>query len=229
MRRARCRTHGKRAYATFTKPHQSTCCAFHRKPPALQFFIAPLISPDGIARERNAVDSEHSKNLQSDGWRQQQLWKAVANPDHNFARFFTGNAATLGTEPEAQGIDVHTELVGFYRREYSANRMKLCVMGRQPLHELEALVRGKFGSVENKGVPAATLLALRACSAKRQHVHCGTTTLLQGHAEFGSGCKFMASMLGALISARTMPLSSMVCGTAVLLQSHSTPISISLI
>lgn len=117
----------------------------------MQFFIAPLISPDGIARERKAVDSEHAKNLQSDGWRQQQLWKEVAHPSSHYSRFFTGSLETLGTLPEASGIDVHAEMVAFYRREYSANRMKLCVLGRESLDELEALVRGQFSAVENKG------------------------------------------------------------------------------
>ena len=34
-----------------------------------QFFVGPLISADGIAREVRAVDSEHSKNVNADGWR----------------------------------------------------------------------------------------------------------------------------------------------------------------
>jgi hypothetical protein len=64
---------------------------------APQFFISPLISPDGIARERQAVDSEHSKNLQSDGWRQQQLWKALANPEHRCARMHHAASVQLPT------------------------------------------------------------------------------------------------------------------------------------
>ena len=117
----------------------------------MQFFIAPLISPDGIARERQAVDSEHSKNLQNDGWRQQQLWKEVANPQHRFSRFFTGSLETLGTIPESQSVDVHKELVDFYHREYSAGRMKLCILGRESLDELQAMVQAKFEPVIDKG------------------------------------------------------------------------------
>lgn len=33
-----------------------------------QFFIAPLFTESATNRELNAVDSEHSKNLQNDGW-----------------------------------------------------------------------------------------------------------------------------------------------------------------
>jgi hypothetical protein len=34
-----------------------------------QFFIAPLFTESATERELNAVQNEHSKNLQSDGWR----------------------------------------------------------------------------------------------------------------------------------------------------------------
>jgi insulysin len=131
----------------------------------MQFFIAPLISPDGIARERQAVDSEHSKNLNVDGWRQQQLWKEVANPKSRYSRFFTGSLETLGTVPEEKGIDVHGELKAFYDREYSASRMKLCVLGRETLDELQELVFEKFTPVENKGVPQPLFASPPACSA----------------------------------------------------------------
>lgn len=120
-------------------------------PTCPQFFISPLISPDGISRERQAVDSEHSKNLQSDVWRRQQLWHTAADPSHPYSRFFTGNMDTLGKTPESKGIDVHAALLKFYNAEYSANRMKLCVLGRQSLQELEAMVVNLFSDVPNKG------------------------------------------------------------------------------
>lgn len=123
--------------------------------PAVQFFISPLISPDGIARERQAVDSEHSKNLQSDVWRRQQLWHTAADPAHPYSRFFTGNMDTLCTTPESKGIDVHAELLKFYAAQYSSNRMKLCVLGRHTVQELEAMVLRMFCDVPNKGPPPA--------------------------------------------------------------------------
>jgi hypothetical protein len=36
------------------------------------------------------VDSEHGKNLNTDAWRQHQLVKYRGNPDHPYAKFFTG-------------------------------------------------------------------------------------------------------------------------------------------
>jgi secreted Zn-dependent insulinase-like peptidase len=151
----------------------------------LQFFIEPLISKDGIARERQAVDSEHSKNLQSDVWRQQQLWHTVSAPGHPFSRFFTGNLATLATIPEGKGVDVHARLWDFYNEQYSANRMKLCVLGRESLDELQDMVERMFAAVPDKSappelVPSCSLHAschvvsclLQSCSDYPAKTHC---------------------------------------------------------
>ena len=59
------------------------------------FFTAPLFTASATAREVNAIDSEHSKNLQSDFWRYEQLFKLRADPSHPFGKFGTGNRKTL--------------------------------------------------------------------------------------------------------------------------------------
>eukprot|EP00892_Ulva_mutabilis_P012171 jgi/Ulvmu1/9326/UM050_0076.1 len=147
-----------------------------------QFFISPLISPDGIARERQAVDSEHSKNLQSDVWRRQQLFHTAADPEHPFSRFFTGNMETLGTTPESQGIDVHAELLKFYNSEYSANRMKLCVLGRQSIQELQEMVVGLFSEVPNKQLPPRVPHPTEPYPPARRGKLITTVPVTEGHA-----------------------------------------------
>ena len=47
-----------------------------------QFFLCPLFTESATGREMKAVDSEHSKNLQSDAWRLQQIYKWAADPAH---------------------------------------------------------------------------------------------------------------------------------------------------
>jgi len=118
-----------------------------------QFFIAPLISADGVEREINAVDSEHGKNLQQDAWRQMQLAKHTANPAHPWSRFATGNLSTLGTGPKSAQLDVREAVCDFHQKHYSANLMRLAVMGRQSLDELQALVTDKFSAVPNHNLP----------------------------------------------------------------------------
>lgn len=85
-----------------------------------QFFISPTFSSDAVSREVNAVDSEHRKNLQSDGWRQWQLMKQVSNPNHPFHMFSTGDLSTL-VKP-----GLLDNLKQFYSTYYSANEVHTC-------------------------------------------------------------------------------------------------------
>ena len=59
------------------------------------FYIAPLFTASGTQREVNAVDSENSKNLISDGRRRWQILKSLADDKHHFSKFSTGNKITL--------------------------------------------------------------------------------------------------------------------------------------
>ncbi|KAG9344403.1 hypothetical protein JZ751_011073 [Albula glossodonta] len=118
-----------------------------------QFFLCPLFDESCKDREVNAVDSEHEKNLMNDAWRLFQLEKATGNPNHPFSKFGTGNKLTLETRPSNEGIDVRQELLKFHSTYYSSNLMGLCVLGRESLDELTAMVIKLFGEVENKSVP----------------------------------------------------------------------------
>jgi len=102
-----------------------------------QFFIDPLFLSSTLDRELRAVDSENKKNLQSDQWRLHQLEKSLSNPKHPYCHFSTGNLEILKTQPEARGIDVRQKFMDFHEKHYSANRMKLVILGREPLDVLE--------------------------------------------------------------------------------------------
>ena len=115
-----------------------------------QFFVEPLFLASTLDRELRAVDSENKKNLQSDVWRLSQLAKSLSNPKHPYHHFSTGNLQTLRDEPGKRGIEVRQKFMEFYERHYSANRMKLVVLGREPLEELETWVSELFSEVKNK-------------------------------------------------------------------------------
>ena len=108
-----------------------------------QFFIAPLFNPEFTSREIQAVNNEHVKNLQNDMWRQYQLLSTFFDPEHPENHFGTGNAETLKNVTPAT-------LKAFYERYYSANMMSLVLLSQNNLDWLEAQVRGKFASIENK-------------------------------------------------------------------------------
>ncbi|KAI9803791.1 MAG: hypothetical protein M1825_001671 [Sarcosagium campestre] len=118
-----------------------------------QFFIAPLFLSSTLDRELNAVDSENKKNLQKDGWRLRQLQKSLSNRKHPYCHFSTGNLETLRDTPKSRGVEIRGEFMKFHKEHYSANRMKLVVLGRQPLDELEDMVNELFSPIPNKDLP----------------------------------------------------------------------------
>lgn len=118
-----------------------------------QFFIAPLFSEETLDRELKAVDSENKKNLQSDTWRLHQLNKSLSSPKHPYCHFSTGSYKTLHDEPLARGVRIRDEFMKFYDKHYSANRMKLVVLGRESLDDLENWVEELFSPVRNKNLP----------------------------------------------------------------------------
>lgn len=50
--------------------------------------------------------------------------------DHSYWRFGTGNKQTLWDDPLARGEDVRTRLIEWQEKHYSANLMKLVVLGK---------------------------------------------------------------------------------------------------
>ena len=116
-----------------------------------QFFIGPLFDPNAIGKEMNAVDSEFSIAVQEDSHRAREVIFGTSKKGHVFTKFGWGNAKSLGTDVIAAGIDLRSELVRWYENHYSANLMKLVVLGRD-LDELEKMVRDSFGNIANRNL-----------------------------------------------------------------------------
>ncbi|QIX01481.1 hypothetical protein AMS68_006998 [Peltaster fructicola] len=118
-----------------------------------QFFVKPLFLADTLDRELRAVDSENKKNLQSDQWRLYQLEKSTSNKLHPFQKFSTGSYKTLHDDPIGRGVKIRDAFMDFYKKHYSANRMKLVVLGQEDLNTLQAWVEEFFSDVENQDLP----------------------------------------------------------------------------
>ncbi|EKX44432.1 hypothetical protein GUITHDRAFT_72179 [Guillardia theta CCMP2712] len=114
------------------------------------FFSCPLFSESGTEREMNAVDSEHNKNLKDDDRRENQLLRSTCSSDHSMSRFGGGNLETLLEDPKKAGINVREKLLQFHERFYSANAMRLAVIGKEPVDKLEELVTSFFSDVPNR-------------------------------------------------------------------------------
>ena len=65
-----------------------------------------------------------------------------------------GNLETLRDIPAKQKIDVPARLKEFYKGHYSANNMKLAMIGNEDLDALENLARTYFSDIENKNLPS---------------------------------------------------------------------------
>jgi len=109
-------------------------------------FSEPLMTNAGLKKEINAVNQEYEMHKDDDGWRQNFVEKATANPDHPFHRFSIGTLHSLGK------VD-HDEILKFYESHYSSNLMSACVYTALPLDEAQKLVEAKFGKVPNRHLP----------------------------------------------------------------------------
>jgi insulysin len=116
------------------------------------FFIAPLLTANSTDHELMAVNSENSKNLQNDMWRADQLFKSTGNHKHPYHKYTTGNLDTLKNEPAKKGIDVHKRLKDWFKRHYSANRMKAAIISKHSLDTMEKWARKSLSGIPNTNI-----------------------------------------------------------------------------
>lgn len=124
-----------------------------------QFFISPLFSEEAVERELRAIDSEHLNSFTSESWRNFQLLKSTCDASHPFSKFGCGNYNTLTDGGNVTGTDVLSSggtspvpaLKEFWKEKYVAENMKVCVVGRASLDELQKEVEKAFSAVKSSG------------------------------------------------------------------------------
>lgn len=112
-----------------------------------QFFIAPKFDAQYVDREKNAVEAEYQMGLKSDSRRGLDVLQELMNQDHPYSQFAVGSLDSLADRP---GSSIRDELLEFYDEHYSANVMRLVVLGSESLDELESLVVPMFSEVPNQ-------------------------------------------------------------------------------
>lgn len=94
--------------------------------PALEnfgdMFVSPILNKNTIEREKEAVNSEHIKNINDDDWRSHELIKVASIKNHPIRQFGSGSNKTLNVE----NIDVHVK--NFFDNYYSADKMTLIIV-----------------------------------------------------------------------------------------------------
>ena len=109
-----------------------------------QFFVAPLFTESATDREIHAIDNEFNRAKEAPVWKAHVLSSVFATPDNPARKFTIGNLATLGSIPTGE---LRSRLIAFYKAYYLPAAMKVTVVSRHPLDELETLFRTAFAPV----------------------------------------------------------------------------------
>lgn len=114
------------------------------------FFESPLFTPNVVAREINAVDSENKRNLQDDSRRILQVERGLSAPGHPWLAFGTGNIDSLTFAARKKAVDekwdsdtilpdgdggpvgreTRRRLIEWVEQQYCSGRMTLAILGR---------------------------------------------------------------------------------------------------
>lgn len=112
------------------------------------FFKAPLLLPEYIEKEKNAVHAEWSMRREMDEFAMFRLGRSLLG-DHPANRFLIGNLESLA---DKSGQSLHAATVDFHQRYYSANLMKLALISPLPIEALQTLARRHFGAIPDLAV-----------------------------------------------------------------------------
>ena len=113
-----------------------------------QFFISPLFSPSCVEREMHAIDSEHQLRVQNDDRRRYEILALSSSPQSPLHHYGTGSFDTLNR------TDIRDRLLDFHHSHYSANRMRLVVLGKESIEQLQSMVEMSFSDVPSRNISA---------------------------------------------------------------------------
>lgn len=110
---------------------------------------APLFKQELAKKELKAIDAEWSAKKESDRYAMYRTNVLTANVNHPMHAFLSGNLTTLKDKANS---NLHADLINFYHQYYSANIMKLAIVGNKSLTELAALAKKYFAPITNNNL-----------------------------------------------------------------------------
>lgn len=114
----------------------------------------------------HAIDNEFSICTQDDDCRLSQVRCQCAKNGHPFGKFGWGNLKSLTKVPQKAGKDLRAEMLAFHQEHYRAPRMRLVVLGYDPLDELQDMVVRVFGDAGVCCLPCEPSFALKPSTKK---------------------------------------------------------------
>jgi len=115
-----------------------------------QFFICPKFDESAVERELRAIDSEYLNSIMSDNWRNYQILKSACDQKHPFGKFGCGNYETLTS---SHRCEPRQDLLNFWNEKYHSGNLRVCILGRASLDELQSTFEQKFEKVRS-GTPS---------------------------------------------------------------------------
>ncbi|KAL5369782.1 peptidase'insulinase-like peptidase' [Cryptosporidium parvum] len=122
-----------------------------------EFFKSPLFDENYAEKELMSIDDEFNLCKYSKSTRFLLVMGELSDKRSFFGRFSYGNIETLKTIPESQGINLRDEVIKFYQKEYSSNRMVLALASNHTLDELTQFAYKYFSNIENKNLPVNSI------------------------------------------------------------------------
>lgn len=116
-------------------------------------FKKPLFNELLVNKEIYAINSEHTANKSSRDKIFYHATRLLANGDHPFSQFSTGDITTLSDMLQLNKVDLRTEVMKYFKNNFYAENMCLCIKGPQSLNTLAKLVFSKFNDI--KGLPTS--------------------------------------------------------------------------
>lgn len=93
------------------------------------FFRAPLLNETHIKSEMEIIDSEHNKNILSDSWIMDDIFKNFIKENSKYTKFGTGNLKSLNK------ITKH-DIFDFYNKYYTTDNLFVCVVDSKNINQM---------------------------------------------------------------------------------------------
>jgi secreted Zn-dependent insulinase-like peptidase len=111
------------------------------------FFKAPLLNISTVWDEIRAVESEHSKNMNSIQWRTERAMFSLANPQNPIEWFHTGDHESLEGHGQEQ---LGAALKKYFDENYCPHRLNVVTFGKDAVEKQLEMVLKSFGSMKRR-------------------------------------------------------------------------------
>ncbi|AET39458.1 Axl1p Ecym_4404 [Eremothecium cymbalariae DBVPG len=128
-------------------------------------FKEPVFHDILVNKEIYAIHSEHMGNKSTLSKMLYHATRLLANENHPFSHFSTGNVFTLTNMPRVNKLNLKTELIKYFKEHFRAEKMVVCIRGSQSLNQLSKLAQLKFGDIPGSaaaGSPTSSPLKLKS-------------------------------------------------------------------